>query len=111
VRTLEWVWILVLYQIVQVLVLLSQDIFGPRWFVPSSLFPDDDRWDWHPALPAVDVESDVPRHYDCAICFERIDVNNNNEESGEKDELLSGVGRGLNRFSYMVTFFLCSRPL
>ena len=90
---MAWVWI-------QVWILLSQELLGPRFFVPSGWAPP--AYDYHPVLREDDLEGgaaipigftqateDSPsassektaesetrgkRVYDCAICRENIDV-------------------------------------
>ncbi|KAJ1946150.1 hypothetical protein GGF37_001335 [Kickxella alabastrina] len=49
------VWALVGYVVVQAIVLLLQDLLGPRFFVPAKLLPEV--YNYHPLLPPDDEES------------------------------------------------------
>mgnify|MGYP001762197398 FL=1 len=80
------VWIPVAWLAMQMVVLLAQQVFGPRFFVPRCLMAHEPTWDWHPtpaklatmlqqAVPG-DLEraphSIDPEHLplgDCAICL------------------------------------------
>ncbi|KAI8983562.1 hypothetical protein BDB01DRAFT_791258 [Pilobolus umbonatus] len=99
-ETTPWVWALVLYVAVQVMILLFQDLFGPRFFIPSRYLPQT--YNYHPLLSSNDEEtindgdhSDINHHAnrDCAICMLPIDTLANNH---------SGINV-LSRASYMVT--------
>ncbi|KAI9292804.1 hypothetical protein K502DRAFT_64842 [Neoconidiobolus thromboides FSU 785] len=67
----SWVYYLTFYVIVQIIILLSQDIFGPRWFTPSFIFPPT--YNYHPlssAAPPLDEEAPIdPLESDCTICM------------------------------------------
>ena len=118
---MAWVWI-------QVCILISQELLGPRFFVPNGWAPP--AYDYHPILreddleggasmpigftqaleddpPAsektVDSETRENRVYDCAICRENIDVPI--VPAGASDgESAAGFGGNLfGRRSYMVT--------
>lgn len=120
-----WVWALVAYQTVQVIFLLLQDTFGPRFFLPKGFwFEELDTWDYHPILPPSDIENPASgdgdkKDVDCIICFERIElagsgrrdsIDARTSEKGEETAGASGaVGdvfdaarRGASRMSYMV---------
>lgn len=116
-----WVWI-------QVWILFSQELLGPRFFVPKGWAPP--AYDYHPILREDDLEgggtmpigftqatedgpsaaektggSDIGgnRVYDCAICRENIDVPIVPAGTGD-GEGASGFGGNLfGRRSYMVT--------
>ena len=80
--------------------MLLQDVLGARWFLPRGVwFPEREHWDWHPVLPAADVEGGAQENPDCAICLEKIELRpSTGADDGEKD----GVGATFNRWSYMV---------
>ncbi|CAO3671160.1 unnamed protein product [Umbelopsis vinacea] len=85
----KWVWVLAAYVMLQVIVLMVQDIWDPRFFVPERYLPE--RYNYHPILPSEDEETNVdikvvgvnaseeaessdvqPMHApgrDCAICM------------------------------------------
>ncbi|KAL7268450.1 hypothetical protein RUND412_008928 [Rhizina undulata] len=118
-----WVW-------VQVCVLASQEIIGPRFFVPSHLLPP--AYDYHPILPIDDLEAALPssspsspssrrqsastpasgttRSFDCAICMQSVEVptisprdnEGGNKPEGSRASGAAGVGL-LGRRNYMVT--------
>ncbi|KAJ1849474.1 hypothetical protein LPJ73_003722 [Coemansia sp. RSA 2703] len=98
-----FVWALVAYSFAQVLVLLLQDLLGPRFFVPASMLPEV--YNYHPLLPpdsdeeaavegnsdnaddaehdeegssSEDATPDQPRSAraarECAICIQEVDV-------------------------------------
>lgn len=87
--------------------LCLQDVLGARFFLPGRFFPAEQRWDYHPSVPPTDVETPgkVPV---CNICFEGIDVPAGGEDagyaatSGTGDGPIEGLGRTLNRRSFMV---------
>jgi len=118
-----WVWI-------QLWVLASQDVLGPRIGVPRSWTPD--AWDYHPILREDNLEAgrlpiglaaDEPgspsqrlpgraaaedkdkrsnvRVIDCAICREDLEVQV--VRAGEEDPTAGGVAGVFSRRSYMVT--------
>lgn len=116
-----WVWI-------QVWILASQEILGPRFFVPHGWAPP--AYDYHPVLRENDLESGATmpigftqatdeeasasntpgeaksraqRVFDCAICRENIDVPVIAPEGGDS-EVAGGFGGNIfSRRSYMVT--------
>lgn len=108
-----WVWI-------QVLVLLSQEVVGPRWFVRSAWVPP--AYDYHPilrddaeannlpiganaSLPSPQQEKEAKdkgkRVFDCAICMHEIEVPVLDAETAA--EGLGAGGLVLERRRYMVT--------
>ncbi|KAI5203066.1 hypothetical protein E4T39_04322 [Aureobasidium subglaciale] len=108
-----WVWI-------QVLLLLSQEIIGPRWFVSGTWVPP--AYDYHPILRDDEEANNLPigattstpspeqekeakdkgkRVFDCAICMHEIEVPVLNGESAA--EGLTTGSLVLERRKYMVT--------
>ncbi|KEQ84758.1 hypothetical protein M438DRAFT_200706 [Aureobasidium pullulans EXF-150] len=108
-----WVWI-------QVLLLLSQEIIGPRWFVRGTWVPP--AYDYHPILRDDEEANNLPigattsmpspeqekeakdkgkRVFDCAICMHEIEVPVLNE--GSAGEGLTTGSLVLERRKYMVT--------
>ncbi|KAI8075773.1 hypothetical protein BDF21DRAFT_423644 [Thamnidium elegans] len=82
-ETTPWVWLLVGYIALQVVILLLQDAFGPRFFVPSKYLPQT--YNYHPifstddeeTLPNGDEDADTKSNLqsrDCAICMLPIDT-------------------------------------
>lgn len=117
-ETSPWVFGLVAWQAFQIIVLFLQDWFGPRFFLPRGVwFEEQETWDYHPALPPDDIESsgkaDGKREVDCIICLEAIELAPgrlsvdqrvaDKETSGAVGDVISGVKRGANRLSYMVS--------
>lgn len=123
----RWVWALVAWQAFQVTVLLLQDTFGPRFFLPKGFwFPELDTWDYHPVLPPHDIENPSgsvgdgdKKDVDCVICFEKIELTGGGRRdsidarTSEKGDEAAGSGgpvgdvlgaarRGASRMSYMV---------
>ncbi|RUS27406.1 hypothetical protein BC938DRAFT_483300 [Jimgerdemannia flammicorona] len=116
-----WVWGLAAYIALQALVLVAQEYFGPRFFVPEQYLPPT--YNYHPILPSTDEESMVddgndnenqpshgssassayPRrpHYaqphgrDCAICMLPVDTG----APGSSSAAVPILGRA----GYMVT--------
>lgn len=90
-----WIWLLVLWQGAQILLLLAQDRFGPAFFLPRR-FQAAPGYDYHPLLAARDEEAGlgeplevddggkdgetkVQRGYfeggnTCSICMEEVDT-------------------------------------
>ena len=122
-ETSLWVWLLVAYQLAQVATLLLQDTLGARFFLPRGFwFPELDTWDYHPVMPAPDLESagsgadgQGAGDVNCVICFEKIDVDGSGETkaddeqdgvgasgSGPVGDVVSASKRAANRMSYMV---------
>jgi hypothetical protein len=111
-----WVWI-------QVLMLSSQEIVGPRWFVRGTWVPP--AYDYHPILRDDEESNNLPigastsisaeqekeakdkgkRVFDCAICMHEIEVPVlGHGESAAADGRLAGAGSlVLERRRYMVT--------
>lgn len=118
-----WVW-------VQVWALASQEILGPRFFIPSGWAPP--AYDYHPVLREDDQEAGASmpigftqgstqrslddfdaeinlhgkRNFDCAICMQNLEVPVIPAGRGERDN--SGVSSSLgtmifSRRAYMVT--------
>ncbi|KAH0285187.1 hypothetical protein KCU62_g7710, partial [Aureobasidium sp. EXF-3399] len=108
-----WIWI-------QVLLLLSQEIIGPRWFVSWTWVPP--AYDYHPILrddeeannlpigattsmPSAEQEKEAKdkgkRVFDCAICMHEIEVPVLHGDSAA--EGLSTGSLVLERRKYMVT--------
>ncbi|CAM0136008.1 unnamed protein product [Umbelopsis sp. WA50703] len=88
----KWVWVLSAYLILQAAILLVQDMWDPRFFVPERYLPA--RYNYHPILPTDDEEAidvkvvgvnaseeaesseRVTKHSpgrDCAICMLPVD--------------------------------------
>lgn len=106
-----WVWI-------QIVLLLTQEFFGPRLLIPQSWVPP--AYDYHPLLREDEEESKMPigftrsatddsplakdkgkRVFDCAICMLDIEVGVVPAGGGGGD---GGIGAGfLSRRAYMVT--------
>lgn len=111
-----WVWL-------QIWLLWTQEIFGPRFLVPNHLLPP--AYDYHPLLPTEDVEAADSgtksgmetsnanearqsgfRTFDCAICMQTVRVPTASKGSGQErghGEGSSTTGGLLNRRQYMVT--------
>ncbi|KAI8582785.1 hypothetical protein K450DRAFT_226893 [Umbelopsis ramanniana AG] len=109
----KWVWVLAAYVMLQVAVLMIQDVWDPRFFVPERYLPE--RYNYHPILPNEDEETNVDvkvvgvnaseeaessegqsKHApgrDCAICM--LPVNATTQGS-------AGL-QALGRATYMVT--------
>ncbi|KAI7889472.1 uncharacterized protein EV154DRAFT_514338 [Mucor mucedo] len=101
-ETTLWVWALVAYIGLQVVILLLQDAFGPRFFVPSKYLPQT--YNYHPIISTDDEEAiqegdengdakSLHQSRDCAICMLPIDISH-------------GKHTGLNvlsRTTYMIT--------
>ncbi|KEI37928.1 uncharacterized protein L969DRAFT_95778 [Mixia osmundae IAM 14324] len=102
-ETSPWVILLTLWQLTQVATMLLQDILGARFFLPKDWYPEQNKWDYHPALPPVDAEN-AQGSIDCVICLEKIDFySTNGMRDDEKGvDALATVGRAFNRFNYMV---------
>ncbi|WFC96174.1 hypothetical protein MBRA1_002830 [Malassezia brasiliensis] len=77
------VWLPIVWLVVQMLVLVGQDLFGPLFFVPRAWREHEAQWDWHPTpealdhllrdaddveVPAVRDAPDVPLG-DCPVCL------------------------------------------
>lgn len=74
---------------IEVLILVSQDLWGGRWFLPRELFPP--AYDYHPILRAPDVESGLlEAEPNCAVCYTPLDLYGTPEQPPD-------------RRSYMVT--------
>ncbi|MCJ1395119.1 hypothetical protein MMC18_008000 [Xylographa bjoerkii] len=115
-----WVWI-------QVWALFSQEILGPRFFIPNGWAPP--AYDYHPVLREDDEEAGATmpigfieattdsepsspsgesktkgqRTFDCAICMQSIDVSVVSAGSGEGDTGSSLATSLFSRRAYMVT--------
>ena len=96
--------------------ILLQELFGARFFIPKQwrIFPEQERWNYHPALPPGDVETS-DGGVDCVICLERIEFPKEKDafepvDEEEKERLLDrfrkeamvDVAR-LSRWNYMVS--------
>ncbi|KAK6422785.1 hypothetical protein LTR95_016626, partial [Oleoguttula sp. CCFEE 5521] len=124
--------VLVIWQWLQVLTLLSQAFLGPRWFLPASWM--EPAYDYHPILRADAEDSTLPlgftpssplaarrgslpakpkaddnnavsrgkRLFDCAICMQDLEVPVVEADGGE-DGGLGTAGWVLARMTYMVT--------
>ncbi|PSK42903.1 hypothetical protein B9Z65_6857 [Elsinoe australis] len=112
-----WLWI-------QCVVLASQEILGPRWFVKGDWVPP--AYDYHPVLrqdeeggnlpvgnddapasPSLgskpkDVHDESKRVFDCAICMQDIEVHVQGLQSAPEGGL-AGAGGLLARRAYMLT--------
>lgn len=118
---IAWVW-------AQVWALASQEILGPRFFVPSGWAPP--AYDYHPILREDDQEAGATmpigftqgstqrtlddhdgetnlhgkRNFDCAICMQNLEVPVVPAERGERDSNGSSLGTMIfSRRNYMVT--------
>ncbi|BEJ11489.1 hypothetical protein CspHIS471_0109110 [Cutaneotrichosporon sp. HIS471] len=75
----DWVWAMVLWQVVQIAVLLAQDRFGPAFFLPKRFAPAEG-YDYHPLLPVPDAENalegrgEIPAETTCSICMEEVNT-------------------------------------
>ncbi|KAI9310998.1 hypothetical protein BX666DRAFT_1128141 [Dichotomocladium elegans] len=76
----RWVWALAAYVGLQVVILLLQDILGPRFFISERSLPQT--YNYHPILPASDEErgatetgNSAGASRDCAICMLPVDTN------------------------------------
>lgn len=119
-----WVWF-------QVCALFSQEMFGPRFLIPSNVRPSPSyslldcslhvsqllppAYDYHPVLPVDDLEAADPqmptspsstpgaRVFDCAICMQSVEVPTiPSEHDSNRGSGGGGVGL-LGRRGYMVT--------
>ncbi|SJX63589.1 related to TUL1-Golgi-localized RING-finger ubiquitin ligase [Sporisorium reilianum f. sp. reilianum] len=71
-----WGWALAGYLVVQAAVLVSQDLFGPHWFLRREWVPAEavKGWEYHPPLPSDEEEAvDGHEYGDCAICLTAIE--------------------------------------
>ncbi|KAK7687335.1 hypothetical protein QCA50_009841 [Cerrena zonata] len=85
-----WVWFVVLFIFLQVAVLLLQDRFGPRFFLPSQMAKPTG-YDYHPPIPLPDPEAPEQSLGDCAICMDAIEVDASlRQRSGADDEKGNG---------------------
>ncbi|KAK7683355.1 hypothetical protein QCA50_013617 [Cerrena zonata] len=85
-----WVWFVVLFIFLQVAVLLLQDRFGPRFFLPSQMARPTG-YDYHPPIPLPDPEAPEQSLGDCAICMDAIEVDASlRQRSGADDEKGNG---------------------
>jgi len=100
-----WVWI-------QCLALLSQDVFGPRFLIPSHSLPPV--YDYHSALPMRDEETAQEmgspidggrgRSFDCVVCMQTVEVPTAGVGDGRDGDHGGGSAVGLlGRRAYMVT--------
>ena len=116
-----WVWL-------QLCTLFSQEILGPRFFVPASWVPP--AYDYHPVIREADLEDghNIPvgfsqatgdaqehstsgeassnknkRTFDCAICMQNVEVPIIQSGKTADDSAVSIGGVYLGRRSYMVT--------
>ncbi|WVF68112.1 hypothetical protein IAT40_002875 [Kwoniella sp. CBS 6097] len=80
----SWVWLLVVWQLVQVGLLFAQERFGPAFLLPKSLAPPES-YNYHPLIPNKmdDPESSTPllsssgdgeAEKTCSICMEEVDL-------------------------------------
>ncbi|KAL1409803.1 hypothetical protein Q8F55_003800 [Vanrija albida] len=98
----DWVWGMVVWQIVQILVLFAQDRFGPAFFLPKSFAPKE-AYNYHPILPPADAENAGGGAFEggttCSICMEEVSTH----PSGPSTDGSGGALLGLNaRASYAV---------
>lgn len=103
-----WVW-------AQVVVLASQNLFGPRWFLKDDWLPP--AYDYHPVLfedaegeglPIGAKEAKVGaakgvKEYECVICMQDVEVRTVTAEEGAEGGLAKGAEAMLARRAYMVT--------
>ncbi|TKY85347.1 hypothetical protein EX895_005509 [Sporisorium graminicola] len=73
-----WGWVLAGYLTAQAAVLVSQDLFGPHWFLKQEWVPAAavKGWEYHPPLPSDDeevAERGAEEYGDCAICLTAIE--------------------------------------
>jgi hypothetical protein len=99
-----WMWL-------QCLMLFSQDILGPRFFLPTDLIELPIVYDYHAPLPISDEESIVQdmgtpanggrkRSFDCVICVQNVEVPAAGGDTGNMAE--HGLGL-MARRGYMIT--------
>ncbi|KAI9325719.1 hypothetical protein DFJ73DRAFT_868710 [Zopfochytrium polystomum] len=118
--------VLVMWMAAQVILLVLQDRFGPRVFVPSLLRPV--QYDYHPVLTATDIEQSTLiapsvadatatsstavslRRNECAICFTSVipvtagaTASSSSSSSSSKSPVDSVLSSNVSRMSYMVT--------
>jgi len=116
----DYVWLLIVYELLQMAILILQELYNPRFFIPSKfdIFPKTERWDYFPASLPTDLESG-DSSVDCIICMEKIELRNDSThkeftmDDDERESLLekgkrnsAHFGQSLGRWSYMVDLFL-----
>ncbi|EEB08976.2 ubiquitin-protein ligase E3 [Schizosaccharomyces japonicus yFS275] len=65
---------IVAYVFMQVIILLLQESFGPRFFLPSFLFSSKSIYDYHPVIHTEDLETLVSNSNTCPICMQTIEL-------------------------------------
>ncbi|CDW97169.1 hypothetical protein [Sporisorium scitamineum] len=106
-----WGWVLAGYLVVQAAGLVSQDLFGPHWFLKQEWVPAAavKEWEYHPPLPSEEVDEREEEVYgDCAICLTAIErrrtakrrTRNNGRSSGKSSWFdLSSYKNGYDRIA------------
>ncbi|KAJ9101236.1 hypothetical protein QFC21_003455 [Naganishia friedmannii] len=85
----KWVWMLALWQILQIAMLYAQERFGPAFFLPARFAPPD-AYDYHQPLPMPDSEAPEQDFGNCSICMEPIMVSQIPSASGDHKHAHSG---------------------
>ncbi|PSR74066.1 hypothetical protein PHLCEN_2v10138, partial [Hermanssonia centrifuga] len=67
----RWVYAVAFFILLQVVVILLQEHFGPTFFLPKGVGTVQ-TYDYHPAMPLPDAESPEQSLGDCAICMDAI---------------------------------------
>lgn len=93
---IKFLYIIIIYTLLQVLILSLQNIYGPLFLIPNKLLPE--RYDYHPILPIYDDKNEeqidandasasaplkgISISQQCAICYNNIIEDNkvNNKE-------------------------------
>ncbi|BFZ64331.1 hypothetical protein YB2330_005474 [Saitoella coloradoensis] len=65
-----WGFVLIAWMQLQLLALASQQLLGPRWFIPGKYLPPV--YNYHPILPPTDEETN--QRPDCAICMAPVEI-------------------------------------
>jgi len=92
-----YVWAICMILLLQVLIILGQDTFGPSFFFPKD-WVTVSVYNYHPPLPSSDTEAPKQSLGDCAICMEPIVVYQDaKSESGTAPQLLSSATTNLRR--------------
>ncbi|KAF9054394.1 hypothetical protein BJ165DRAFT_1412859 [Panaeolus papilionaceus] len=96
-----WIWALSVFVMLQGLIIIAQNRFGPTFFLPQR-FTQAQVYDYHPPMPLPDPESPEKSLGDCSICMDAIILDRphlfksgDGEDADEKSSL-KGVGTMLN---------------
>ncbi|PPR01695.1 hypothetical protein CVT24_001523 [Panaeolus cyanescens] len=96
-----WIWLLSASVLLQGLVVIAQNRFGPAFFLPQR-FTQSQGYDYHPPMPLPDPESPEKSLGDCSICMDAIIVerpllfNAGDGEDTDDKPGFKGVGTVLN---------------